>query len=69
VSDQDMKYSDLVEIAKRSTEFRKSYGPFFGALLTAWLGHLATRSRPILRTGWLVGLASAAAGVWKLWLS
>jgi len=61
--------SDLVEIAKRNGEFRKNYGPWLGALLIAWTSHLATRSRPILRTGWLLALAGVIFSVWRHWRS
>jgi hypothetical protein len=57
--------SDLVEIAKRNGEFRKNYGLILGALLFAWTTHLSTRSRPVLRLGWLI----AIVGAWKLWSS
>lgn len=58
--------SDLVEIAKRSGEFKKDYGATLGALLLAWMGHLATRNRsPFVRSGWLIALGSVMFGAWK----
>ena len=33
MSDQDAKYSDLVEVVKRNGEFKKNYGLLLGALL------------------------------------
>ena len=72
MSDQDVKYSDLVEIAKCSGDLKKNFGAAGGGLLTAWfawLAHLANRPRPVLRTGWLFAGISALYGAWKLWLS
>jgi hypothetical protein len=59
--------SDLVEIAKRNGDFRKNYGVVLGALLVAWTSHLATRTRPVLRPGWLIALGSIIFGAWKFW--
>lgn len=68
MSDQDeKKYSELVEIAKRNGDFRKNYGVVLGALLVAWTSHLATRSRSVFRPGWIVALATVTFGVWKVW--
>ena len=72
MSEQDARYSDLVEIAKFSGGLKKSYGAAGGGLLTAWLAwlaHLANRPQPILRGGWLLAGGSALYGAWKLWLS
>jgi hypothetical protein len=69
VSKQDEHHSDLVEIAKTNGEFRKNWGPRWGLLaymLTAYLS-APPRSRPVLRTGWIVTLAGLATSVWKLW--
>ncbi|MET4754490.1 hypothetical protein [Bradyrhizobium sp. RT11b] len=57
MSEQDTRFSDLVEIAKCSGDLKQNYGETKGALLTAWfalLAHLANRPQPVLRTGWLV---------------
>lgn len=67
MSDQDAKYSDLAQIAKRSREFSKDYGRNRGALLTAWLAHVATRGQPAVRPGWLIALAGILVSLWKLW--
>ena len=72
MSEQDARYSNLVEIAKCSGDLKKSYGAAGGGLLTAWLAwlaHLANRPQPILRGGWLLAGVSALYGAWKLWLS
>ncbi len=72
MSEQDARYSDLVEIAKCNGDFKKNYGAAGGGLLMAWLAwlaHLANRPQPILRSGWLFAGASALYGAWKLWLS
>lgn len=61
--------SDLVEIAKRSGEFKKDYGATLGALLMVWMGHLATRSRPVVRSGWLLAVGSMMFGAWKFFFS
>jgi hypothetical protein len=62
VSDQDIKNSDLVEIAKRNGDFRKNYGPWLGALLY-WLSIKATRPRSF----WWSGLLVALGGIVGLW--
>lgn len=67
MSDQDARYSDLAQIAKRSKDFSKVYGPNRGAFLTAWLAHVATRGQPVLRPGWLIALAGLLVSLWKLW--
>jgi hypothetical protein len=62
--------SDLVEIAKRNGDFRKNWGPWRGLLaytLTAYLS--SSRSRPVLRTGWLLALAGVIFSVWRHWHS
>ncbi len=72
MSEQDARYSDLVEIAKCSGDLKQSYGAAGGGLLTAWLAllaHLANRPQPILRIGWLFAGVSALYGLWKLWFS
>jgi hypothetical protein len=68
VSDQDAKYSDLVEIAKCSGDIRRNYGVVRGALLTAWMAHLATRPRPNLRLRWLIAASGIVYVAWKHWL-
>ncbi len=65
MSDQDMKHSDLVEIAKCSGDLKRNYGAMGGALLIAWMAHLTTRSRPILGRGWLI---IAIYTAWRHWL-
>jgi hypothetical protein len=62
MSDQNVKYSDLVEIAKRNGEFRRNYGLFVGAFL--YLRSIsAARSRPF----WWASLLAALAGAYGLW--
>ncbi len=64
----DQVNSDLVEIARRSSDFKKNFGENRGVLLTAWMAHLATRrDRPILRPGWIIALVTAVATAWKYW--
>jgi len=61
VSDQHVKSSDLLEIAKRKG-FRKNYGPTVGALSLSALDKGGT--------GWIVLVARAAvAGVYTFWRS
>jgi hypothetical protein len=62
MSDQDGKYSDLVEIAKRNGDFRDNYGPWLGALLY-WLSIKATRPRSFLWTG-LIAAGTVVGGLW-----
>jgi hypothetical protein len=72
VSEQNVKYSDLVEIAKCNGDFKKNCGAAGGGLLMAWLAwlaQLANRPQPILRSGRLFAGVSALYGAWKLWLS
>jgi hypothetical protein len=61
VSDQDAKYSDLVEVIKRNGEFRK-WGPFWGPVLY-WLSLKAARRRSFYWRG-LAAVLIGAAGVW-----
>jgi len=68
VSDQDMKYSDLVEIAKCSGDLKAKYGETKGALLTAWFGHLATRPRSVVRPWWIAAGIATIYGALKLCL-
>jgi hypothetical protein len=53
VSDQDAKYSDLVEIAKRNGDFRKNWGLIVGAFL--YLRSIsAARQKFLWWKGWIV---------------
>ncbi len=60
MSDQDVKYSDLVEIAKRNGDFRKNWGLILGSLLY-WLSIRSTRPRSIWWTG-LIAVAATLVG-------
>lgn len=62
MSDQDAKYSDLVEIAKRNGEFRKNYGLFVGAFL--YLRSISAARSPSF---WWTSLLAAIAGAFGLW--
>jgi hypothetical protein len=53
---------DLVEISKRSGEFSKHYGRFWGGLIHLSHVNAATGRRPFLWSG-LAGLGTAAAGL------
>jgi hypothetical protein len=63
VSDQDMKYSELLEVLKRSGNFRKDWGLLFGAFFFHRAINAAAGRRPFLWT-WLAGGGIAAATAW-----
>jgi hypothetical protein len=54
--------SDLVEIAKRSGDFSKNYGRFWGGLIQLSFANAAVGRRPFLWSG-LVGLGTVAGGL------
>jgi hypothetical protein len=62
MSDQNVKDSDLVEIAKRNGEFRRNYGIFVGAFL--YLRSISAARSPSFR--W-TSLLAALAGAYTLW--
>ena len=62
MSDQDVKHSDLVEIAKRSGDFSKNYGRLWGGLLFLSAMNAATGRRPFLWSG-LIGLGTVVGGL------
>ncbi|MCK1485555.1 hypothetical protein IVB25_23400 [Bradyrhizobium sp. 193] len=62
MSDQDAKYSDLVEIAKRSGEFREHYGKWWGGFIQLSFANKAVGRRPFLWGG-LVTLGTIIGGV------
>jgi hypothetical protein len=62
VSDQEARYSDLVEIAKRNGDFRKNYGPIIGAFL-----YLRSINAARPRSFWGKGLVVAVAGALGWW--
>jgi hypothetical protein len=66
VSNQGVKNSDLVEIAKRNGDFRKNYGPWLGAFLYLRSIQTAAGYRSVLRPGWLAVIASLLLGAWRL---
>ncbi|MCK1745764.1 hypothetical protein IVA80_34630 [Bradyrhizobium sp. 139] len=68
VSEQEMKYSDLVEIARCSSDLKQSYGENKGALLTAFMAYLATRPRSLVRPWWIAAGIAILYGALKLWL-
>ncbi len=51
MSDQDAKYSDLVEIAKRTGEFKEHYGKWWGGLIQLSFANKAVGRRPFLWGG------------------
>lgn len=61
MSDQDVKYSDLVEISKRSGEFSKHYGKLWGGFIHLSHVNAATGRRPFL-WGALVTIGLAVLG-------
>ncbi|KWV56374.1 hypothetical protein AS156_00095 [Bradyrhizobium macuxiense] len=63
MSDEHVRSSDLVEIARRSGDFRKHYGVVLGAILYM-VSINAARSRSI----WWSGLTTALIGAVILWL-
>ncbi|WP_454648023.1 hypothetical protein [Bradyrhizobium liaoningense] len=69
MSEQDTRFSDLVEIAKCSGDLKQNYGETKGALLTAWFGHLATRPpRSVVRPWWIAAGIAIVYGALKIWL-
>jgi hypothetical protein len=62
VSDQGVKHSDLVEIAKRSGDFSKNYGRLWGGLLLLSAINAATGRRPFLWGG-LIGFATVVGSL------
>jgi hypothetical protein len=63
MSDQQARSSDLVEIARRSGEFRKHYGVMLGAFL-----YLSSISAARPRSIWWSGVLTAAIGAAVVWL-
>jgi len=57
VSDREVTYSDLVEIAKRNGDFRKNYGVVVGAIL-----YLRSINAARPRLFWWQALMAAVAG-------
>jgi hypothetical protein len=62
VPDRDVTHSDLVEIAKRNGDFRKSYGILVGAIL-----YLRSISAARPRLFWRQTLLAAVAGALGFW--
>jgi hypothetical protein len=65
-----MSDSDLVEVVKRSSSFRKDWGPYLGALMY-WLSLKAARPRSLWWNG-LLAFVVAGLTAWlqsKGWLS
>lgn len=63
MADQQARSSDLVEIARRSGEFRKHYGVVLGALL-----YLSSISAARPRSIWWSGVLTALVGAVALWI-
>jgi hypothetical protein len=57
-----VSHSDLVEIAKRSSEFKKTYGKWWGGFIQLSLANKAVGRHPLLWSG-LVGLGTMMAGL------
>lgn len=57
-----MSHSDLVEIAKRSAEFKKTYGKWWGGFIQLSLANKAVGRSPLLWSG-LVGVGTMIVGV------
>ncbi|WP_029082557.1 hypothetical protein [Bradyrhizobium sp. th.b2] len=60
---QQVRSSDLVEIARRSGEFRKHYGVVLGAFL-----YLSSISAARPRSIWWSGVITALIGAAVVWL-
>ncbi|WP_420970802.1 hypothetical protein [Bradyrhizobium sp. B120] len=63
MADQQARSSDLVEIARRSGEFRKHYGVVLGAFL-----YLSSISAARPRSIWWSGVLTALIGAVALWI-
>ncbi|MBP1298399.1 hypothetical protein ABIF38_007355 [Bradyrhizobium japonicum] len=63
MADPQVRSSDLVEIARRSGEFRKHYGVVLGALL-----YLSSISAARPRSIWWSGVSTALIGAAAIWL-
>ncbi|NEU98128.1 hypothetical protein FNJ47_20420 [Bradyrhizobium sp. UFLA 03-164] len=63
MADQQVRSSDLVEIARRSGEFRKHYGIALGAFL-----YLSSISAARPRSIWWNGVLTALIGAAAVWL-
>ncbi|AUC98382.1 hypothetical protein CWS35_32100 [Bradyrhizobium sp. SK17] len=63
MTDQQMRSSDLVEIARRSGDFRKHYGVALGAFL-----YLSSISAARPRSIWWGGVLTALIGAAAVWL-
>ncbi|ODM79637.1 hypothetical protein [Bradyrhizobium elkanii] len=63
MADPQVRSSDLVEIARRSGEFRKHYGVVLGALL-----YLSSISAARPRSIWWSGVLTALIGAAAIWL-
>lgn len=57
-----MSHSDLVEIAKRSAEFKETYGKWWGGFIQLSLANKAVGRHPFLWSG-LVGLGTMIVGL------
>ena len=57
-----MSHSDLVEIAKRSAEFKETYGKWWGGFIQLSLANKAVGRHPLLWSG-LVGLGTMISGL------
>ncbi|MCC8943926.1 hypothetical protein H8A97_02105 [Bradyrhizobium sp. Arg62] len=63
MADPQVRSSDLVEIARRSGEFRKHYGVVLGAFL-----YLSSISAARPRSIWWSGVLTALVGATALWI-
>ncbi len=63
MDNHEARSSDLVEIARRSGEFRKHYGVALGAIL-----YLSSISAARPRSIWWSGVLTALIGAVALWL-
>ena len=63
MANEQVRSSDLVEIARRSGEFRKHYGVVLGAFL-----YLSSISAARPRSIWWSGVLTALIGAAVIWL-
>jgi hypothetical protein len=63
----DVSDSDLVEIAKRSSEFSKHYGKWWGGFIQLSLANKAAGRRPVLWSGGIAAGLSLLALVLKIY--